>query len=134
MLLDRSRHDANSTLDAGHRKLKFTKGRSGIRQEARSIRQLRSAGFLNLLFPARELRTCSREEKLGQLYFNHHPGQLSRRTPPAIVSRERRATLDSSPSSHAPAPSTVNKKRKPIASSLLPTPVAKNPLSCPEPL
>src|SRR5579859_166167 len=43
----------------------------------------------------------------GQLHLNRHSVQLSSRTPPAIVSRERREKPGSPPSSPATTPSTI---------------------------
>jgi hypothetical protein len=43
----------------------------------------------------------------GHLYLNRSSDQLSRRTPPAIVNRERRKKPDSPPSSPATTPSSV---------------------------
>ena len=47
-------------------------------------------GYEFVVPSAKNSATARRNENLGQLYFNHHFDQLSRRTPPAIVSRERR--------------------------------------------
>jgi len=57
-------------------------------------------------------RHTFRHEKIpGQLYVNRHFDQLSRSTPPAIVSRERRAAPAPPPSSPATTPPTIPIRR-----------------------
>jgi hypothetical protein len=53
----------------------------------------------------------ARLQNPGHLHLNRHSVQLSPRTPPAMVSRERRAALDSPPSSPATPPSTLPLRR-----------------------
>ena len=64
------------------------------------------AGYEFAVPSATTPRLPARTKNLGQLYFNHHFDQLSRRTPPAIVSRERREKPRSPLSAPATAPTT----------------------------
>jgi hypothetical protein len=67
----------------------------------------------------------TRLQNLVQLHLNRTFDQLSPRTPPAIVSRERRAAHASPPPSPSTTPTTVPNPTNPIASTLLPMQICR---------